>query len=252
MQLPNFLLFTFLGACVNGLVISAKAITRHPPEAILEGTAGRLLNSEPPIGRSPPIEEVQAILAVQIQPSTPTPAAQLAIPQSSTVDGVHYDATDCPHPTSLKVTSMIPPANITTSNVFSSLSRGILMTSRWLAVRERGRRGDAQPLVICIKTAQAMIFDMLRQLHPDQMPDEVELSNSVSALLIAIDRELAYLRENIRADGEKQVWDASRVVWIGGQIVPELEELARLLSHYGVLNDSYVPRSARFSTQFRH
>ena len=103
------------------------------------------------------------------------------------------------------------------------------MTGKWLAVRERGRRGDAQPLVICIKTTQAMIFDKLRQLHPDQKPDEVEPSHSLSGLLVAIDEELAYLQENIRADCGKEIWDMSRVVWIGSQIVPELEELARLL-----------------------
>ena len=114
------------------------------------------------------------------------------------------------------------------------------MTGRWLNDRERGRRGDVRSLVICIKTTQALIFDKLEQLHPDQKPDEVARTNSLSGLLMTIDKELACLQESIRTDGSKKIWDMSRVVSIRSTSRPELEELARLLSPYGVLNDLYL------------
>lgn len=126
------------------------------------------------------------------------------------------------------------------------------MTGKWLNVRETGSRGDARPLVICIKTTQTIISNKLKQLHPNHQPDEIELSNGLAGLLIAIDKELAYLRENIRADGDKQTWDMSRVVWIRTRVVPELEELARLLSPYGVLHDLYIPHGVRDPKQPRH
>jgi hypothetical protein len=218
MKILNVSLCMCLAVCVHSIVLPIRVAKDHRndaasmPPTFYANIDQRIFAVQGPYRHSPPTAEQEA----PRNPRTKPP--------------FRHEIMKLPYPAQANSGHVIhPQSNITVPLIRSTLLRVISSTKHWTTVRETGHRGDTRSVIIWIKTSRRTISKLLRRLECRGIPGEADSPTTLASKLSSIDRELEFLRENIEADGQNQIWGMAEVLRIGNQILPKLEEMAASL-----------------------
>lgn len=118
----------------------------------------------------------------------------------------------------------IQQRNTSIASVQFTLDRLVLVTKRWVLVRETGKRGDTRPIQIWIRSCRGTISNVLSGINPKTIAADATVE-SVIGRLYALDVWLQDLQEKIGTDGNSRLLDLAQVAWVSLRTLPTLNEI---------------------------